>query len=178
MRYVIILLEVFFIVAGCQDPAKSYSITIQGVFSKNAAIDHFSISQFKLDHQDLRDIRPKSHSELMRYCVDLKEKSLAQKIVLFDKSESDYQWTLCKLDTSLLANDSLSRLPFEEKLKYLNAREQSNKSSVNRTILFPFAVRKGYVYQIFGLPDIHGSYYFCLSADDKFLVQYVDQGPW
>jgi len=42
----------------------------------------------------------------------------------------------------------------------------------------PFIIKKGFVYQIFGLPDLDGSYYFRLDADDKLIVQFSDSGPW
>jgi len=43
----------------------------------------------------------------------------------------------------------------------------------------PIIIEKGYVYQVFGLCDLEGSYYFCLdSTSQKLIVQYQDAGPW
>ncbi len=40
-------------------------------------------------------------------------------------------------------------------------------------------IERGFVYQVFGLCDVEGSYYFCKdSVGDKLIIQYQDAGPW
>jgi hypothetical protein len=43
----------------------------------------------------------------------------------------------------------------------------------------PLEIEQGFVYQVFGLCDVDGSYYFCLdSLTNRLIVQYQDAGPW
>jgi len=166
------------IVFGCGYTSNSYQIKKDGVFSKKSIITQFSISQFKMDHKILDDIRPNEHTELMRYCFELKDDRKGNKGVLFKTGGSNHRWTLCKLDTTIIANDSLNNLSFGEKLKYIKERDKLRTDSPSNDFPLPFAIQNGYVYQIFGLPNLKGSYYFCLDSDNKLLVQYEDGGPW
>ena len=170
------LLFIFFvfILASCKDLGNLYTITRYGVYSKYHKISHFSISQFKLEYLDKNDIRPKNHVELMRYCCDIKPSLNKLKKVLF-RDTSNYFWEYCKLDTSFVTNNSLS---FKQKIDLIKLHEQQNNDLDLIKYKLPFQIEKGFVYQIFGLPDLDGSFYFCIDSSNKFIVQYQDAGPF
>lgn len=178
MRLFILLLCVVLFKTGCKYSSSSFQITTDGVFSKSRIITQFSISQYKIDSQNLEDIRPKDHKELMRYCCELKADSSGSKKVLFKNDNSRYRWSLCKLDTSIVESDSLNELTFRDKLIHLKERDKFEKYIPEDEMTLPFIIKKGFGYQIFGLPDLEGSYYFRLDSDDKLIVQFFDSGPW
>jgi len=139
-----------------------------------------SISQLNLDHSNLNDIRPNAKNEVTRYCCWLNKNSKGSSSISFWKANSNYRWFLCKWDMSIIENDSLNNLTLQEKLDYTKRMEQirlKDKNFVHRDS-FPFIIQKGYVYQVFGLCDVEGSFYFCLDSTDNLIVQYVDRGPW
>jgi hypothetical protein len=131
-----------------------------------------------MDHEDLSDIRPSTHVELMRYCCEIQMGGKGERTVFFKMNNTNYRWTLCKPDLSILTNDSLNHLTFKEKLAFVQKQDSTKHeiSSIHRQL--PFQVEKGYVYQIYGFPNLEGSYYFCLSSGNELVVQYVDAGPW
>lgn len=175
-RYMIFFLGLCLV--GCQQALDIYQIKIDGVFAKSTIITQFSVSEFKMDHADLTDIRPKEHTELMRYCCYLKNGAKGDNKVLFNMDNLNYRWSLCKLDTHIVESDSLNKLSFEEKLKYLNETDQYKNDKLVDGVTLPFQIRKGFVYQIFGLPNLEGSFYFLLNSNNKLIVQFVDKGPW
>ena len=166
------------ILSGCQSPSGNYKITSEGVFSKKYTITQFSISQFILDHDNLEDIRPIDHTELMRYCCELLKETNGEKNVFFNSDNSQYRWSLCRLDTTLITNDSLNSLSLKDKLEYINQKDSLITFNLNDDFRLPFIIMPGYVYQIFGLPKLEGSYYFCLNSENKLLIQFADKGPW
>jgi hypothetical protein len=149
-----------------------FMITEKGVNSKKRKIIQFSISQFKSDSFNDNDIRPKNHEELMRYCCKVKSSQSRIKNVLF-KDTTNYFWEFCKLDTSMVSNSALS---MQQKIDLIKIREHKNINLHNYKI--PFQIEKGFVYQIFGLPDFEGSYYFCIDNFNKLKVQCQDQGSF
>ena len=129
---------------------------------------------------DITDIRPNNRNEVTRYCCSLNKNSKSSKEILFSNLNKNYKWSLCELDLSIVENDSLNALSIEEKLEYTKRRELLEsrvKDSVTKGSL-PFTIQKGFVYHVFGLCNIEGSYYFCLDSTNKLLVQYQDGGPW
>ena len=178
MSFYVYLIAIVLLVGGCQSREKAYKISKEGVFSNHTIITQFSISQFPMDHLNTDDIRPHSHVETMRYCCELKKNQHGKTKIIFATNDSNYRWNLCKLDMSLIENDSLNNLSFEAKLQYLKERNRHRTYVPSDHFRLPFQVDKGYVYQIFGLPNLEGSYYFRLDSDDKLLVQFVDMGPW
>jgi hypothetical protein len=163
---------------GCKYSSSFFQITKDGVFSNSRIITQFSISQYKIDSENLDNIRPNNHKELMRYCCVLKAYRSGSKKILFKSDNPRYRWSLCKLDTSIVANDSLNALTFEDKSRYLEERAKFEKHIPEEEMTLPFIIKKGFVYQIFGLPDLDGSYYFRLDSVDKLIVQFFDSGPW
>lgn len=161
-----------FMGVSCKKMPDQFTITENGVYSKKHKIIQFSISQFKKDGIDENDIRPKNHDELMRYCCKLKSSNYNIKAVLF-RDTTNYLWELCKLDTSLVSNSTLS---LQQKIDLVKLIEQKNFDLSNYKI--PFQIEKGFVYQIFGLPNFEGSYYFCTDNSNKLKVQYQDEGPF
>jgi len=178
MRLFLLLFCFAIFMTGCKYSSSSFQITKDGVLSKSRIITQFSISQYKIDSENLDDIRPNNHSELMRYCCELKNNRSGSKIILFKSDDSRYRWSLCKLDTSVVTNDSLNALTFEDKFRYFEERTKFEKRIPEKEMTLPFIIKKGFVYQIFGLPDLDGSYYFRLDSDDKLIVQFFDSGPW
>jgi len=162
-------------------PSHLYSIDKNGVASKSGCtIETMSISQFNRDHNNFNDIRPNNHNEVTRYCCWLNNNSKGSSKISFSMTNRHYSWFLCKPDESILENDSLNNLTVREKLEYIKRKEllePDNKNYLHQESL-PFKIKKGYVYQIFGLCDVEGSYYFCLDANNKLIVQYFDSGPW
>lgn len=178
MRLFILLLCFTIFMTGCKYSSSSFQITKDGVFSKSRIITQFSISQYKIESENLDDIRPNSHTELMRYCCELKANKSGSKKILFKSDNSRYRWSLCKLDTSIVTNDSLNALTFEDKSRYLEERTKFEKRIPKEEMALSFIIKKGFVYQIFGLPDLDGSYYFRLDSDDKLIVKFFDNGAW
>lgn len=179
MKFIIFFIWFFIVLSGCQDSSSTYRIKIEGVYSQRGSITNFSISQFNIDHEQLDDIRPHSHIELMRYCCELRTSKNGSKHVLFSPMDTiNYDWFLCKLDTSIVSNDSLNNLTFEEKLRYLHSRDRDQNIIRDNNLHLPFTIRKGYVYQIFGLRNLDGSYYFRLGPNNTLIVQFFDRGPW
>lgn len=172
------LMQFFLIIliVHCGDKGNSTRVTVDGVYSFHQ-ITQFSISKFKRNNESLTDIRPENHEEIMRFCCDLKDKHKPATFVFFNMSDTNYSWHLCKLNTSLIENDSLRSLSFEEKLKFLQTDTTYNKTPFVKQQL-PFVIETGYVYQLFGIRDLNGSLYFCLNNSGKLLVQFVDKGPW
>lgn len=161
--------------------SERYTIDINGIKSRTGCtIENMSISQYSRDHNNLEDIRPNNINEITRYCCWLNKDAKGSDEVSFWKSNSNYRWYLCKLDMSILENDSLNALPLQEKLVYIKKMEmiKSNNKNHAQRDSFPFNIQKGYVYRVFGLCDIEGSYYFCLDSTNKLIVQYQDGGPW
>lgn len=178
MRLFILLLCFAIFMTECKYSSNSFQITVDGVFSKSRIITQFSISQYKIDSENLDDIRPNNHTELMRYCCELKANRSGSKKIQFKSDNSKYRWSLCKLDTSIVVNDSLNALSFEDKLKHLKERNKFENHIPHDEMKLPFVIKKGFVYQIFGLPDLDGSYYFRLDSDDKLIVKFFDNGAW
>ncbi len=173
------LVFIFYVcLSGCTAREKLYQITVDGVTSRSKTITEFSISQFKKDHLDESDIRPNEHNELMRYCCKLSVENKGKKMVFFGKDTPNYTWSLCKLDTSLAMVDSLSNLTVLQKLSRLKSRDSLKISINDENLKLPFVVQNGYVYQIFGLEKMEGSYYFCFNSEGKLIIQFVDKGPW
>ncbi len=162
-------------------PPDRYEIDITGIKSRTeCTIENLSISQYYRDNNSLDDIRPNNRNEVTRYCCSLNKNSKSSKEILFSNLNKNYKWSLCELDLSIVENDSLNALSIEEKLEYTKRRELLEsrvKDSVTKGSL-PFTIQKGFVYHVFGLCNIEGSYYFCLDSTNKLLVQYQDGGPW
>ena len=127
MRLFILLLCFAIFMTGCKHSSSSFQITKDGVFSKSGIITQFSISQYKIDSENLGDVRPNNHTELMRYCCELKANRSGSKKILFKSDNSSYRWSLCKLDTSIVTNDSLNALTFEDKFRYLKEKTKFEK---------------------------------------------------
>lgn len=159
---------------SCKMVPNQFIITMNGVYSKKQKIIEFSISQFKIDGFDENGIRPKNHEELMRYCCKLKSSKHNIKNVLF-KDTANYFWERCKLDTSLVSNSSLS---LQQKIDLIKIKERKNPGLNLSNYKIPFQIEKGFVYQIFGLPNFEGSYYFYIDSSNKLKVQYQDGGPF
>jgi len=162
-------------------PSERYTITQKGIRSKTGCqITNMSISKFRRDDESDSDIRPKDRNEITRYCCWLKNGRRGKRRISFLEADGNYSWYLCKLDMSILESDSLNSLTLTDKLAYSKKMELEaikDKNYVHRDS-FPLIVQKGYVYQVFGLCDVDGSYYFCLDANGKLIVQYKDAGPW
>lgn len=166
------------VLCGCYYGQDRYVLTAEGVYSKSAPIRQFSITQYPIDHDGMDDIRPMSHVEVMRYCCELRPNRNPSRRVLFSSADGrNYRWSLCKLDTSIISNDSLNSLSFEEKLKYAD-RKKADRSPIDQRFNLPFNVKRGYVYQIFGLKNLNGSFYFRLDSNNRLVVQFFDNGPW
>ncbi|HEY6437643.1 MAG TPA: hypothetical protein VIY47_13710 [Ignavibacteriaceae bacterium] len=162
-------------------PSERFTVDINGVTSRTGCvIETMSISQYNVDHNNLNDIRPNNRNEITRYCCWLKNDSKGSTKISFLNASPNYRWYLCKLDMSILENDSLNGLSEQEKLAYIKREEiiaLRDKNYVHRDS-FPFIIQRGYVYHMFGLCNIEGSYYFRLDATNKLIVQYQDGGPW
>lgn len=177
------LLVILYFFLACNDtlsPPERYIIDRTGIKSRTGCIlENISISQYNLDHDNFKDIRPINRNEVTRYCCSLNENSKGSDEISFLKATSNYRWYLCKLNTNIVENDSLNNLPLQEKLEYIKRMELatiSDKNYVHRDS-FPFNIQQGYVYRVFGLCDIEGSYYFCLDSLNKLVIQYFDRGP-
>lgn len=171
-NYILLFVMLF----GCSTK-DNYSIERFGLSSKYGEIVSFSISQFKSDSESLEDIRPINHTEVMRYCCEVKKSKNASSHVFFSDT-SNYNWSLCLLDTSIVTNDSLNNLSDGEKLKYIQMQNIKNSFVGASDYRIPFIVQKGYIYQLFGLNDLEGSFYFRLSDKGDFEVQFYESGPW
>ena len=100
--------------------------------------------------------------------------------ISFLKPNPNYRWYLCKLDLHIVENDSLQNLTLEQKLNYVEMMDKvtlSDSEYVHRRS-FPLSIEHGYVYHIFGLCDVEGSYYVCLEASGELIIQYFDRGAW
>ena len=177
------LFVILFFFVACNvtlGPSERYIIDRTGIKSRTGCIlENISISQYKRDHDNLNDIRPININEVTRYCCSLNENSKGGDEIYFLKATPNYQWYLCKLNTNIVENDSLNNLPLQEKLQYIKRMELamiSDKNYIHRDS-FPFNIQQGYVYRVFGLCDIEGSYYFCLDGSNKLVIQYFDKGP-
>ena len=178
MFYKVYVICISLVLSSCQYGLDRYTITPDGIYSKSGPIREFSITQYPIDHDGMEDIRPLSHFEVMRYCCELRPNRSPSKRVFFSSNDGrTYRWSLCKLDISIIANDSLNNLPFEEKLKYAD-RKKADRSTIDQSVNLPFNIEQGYVYQIFGLKDLDGSYYFRLDSNNRLIVQFFDRGPW
>lgn len=160
---------------------KRYTIDKSGIKSRTGCmIENMSISQYNRDTSYTSDIRPKDRNEVTRYCCWLNKDYKGSNYISFSKPTLSYRWYLCKPDMSILENDSLNSLTLKEKLAYLEEKEK--RALVDKNYLhkdsFPFIIQKEYVYKVFGLCNVEGSYYFCLDSNNKLIVQYQDRGPW
>lgn len=177
MKLQVLVLCFGIIIFGCKSSLNPVKITKEGIFFDDRVINQFSISQFKDDSKSLSDIRPNNHTEVMRYCCELKAGGKGNNKVLFKDDNSMYRWRLCLLDTSNVKHNGVNPTAFTDSSKVL---EEINKfkEHVGKEIILPFTIEKGYVYQLFGIPDIEGSYYFRIKADGELIVQFFDNGPW
>lgn len=164
------------VLSGCFTK-DNYSIERVGLSSKNSGVESFSISQFKSDSQSKEDIRPVNHTEVMRFCCEVKKGKKALRRVLFSDT-SNYRWSLCLLDTSIVTNDSLNKLSDEEKRRYIKEQNIANGLKGKSDFQIPFVIQRGYVYQLFGLDNLDGSFYFRLSDQGDLKVQFFESGPW
>lgn len=155
----------------------TYEISTDSVSHSFRKIEHFSISQYHRDNENLEDVRPNDRTELTRYCCELKQDGIAMNTVFFDDT-INYLWRLCKLDTSIVVNDSLNSLTLSQKLDYVEKMEEYDRLYNPTRFGTPFKIENGFVYKIFGLPRLAGSYYFYIDSLGKLIVQYHNEGPW
>ena len=169
MKKIFFLCNLLIVFNGCNSASQQYLITMNGIYSKEIGIQQFSISQFKAGKFDSTDIRPKDHTEIMRYCCSIRPGKTEKMSVLF-KDTLDYKWEYCKLDTSLVDSNYNGST--------VTSSTGNEIPNTNLSISLPFRIEKGYVYQIFGLTGVNGSFYFSLNNENELFIQFHDQGPF
>ena len=172
-KFTFFLIVVLF--GNCTKPR--VSIEVDRITTTNRPVDFFAISQFKRDHLDLIDIRPKKHIEVMRYCCEAKENRPRSKTVYFADT-LNFRWSLCKLDTSYVTVETLNETSLKKVITETDIILKLPTNNQNAYFKLPFSIDSGYVYQIFGLNDLNRSCYFCLDEEKNIVIQFFEKGPW